>query len=52
MLPDPDLSTHFTDRFMERPSSVDLLLAVNAWYKPYPFALAPFWRRAAAEALK
>ena len=38
-LPDPDLSTHFTDSFMERPSSVDLLLAVDAWYKPYPTPL-------------
>lgn len=39
-LPDPDLSTHFTDRFMERPSSVDLLLAVDTWYKPFPAPLA------------
>ncbi len=38
--PDPDLGQHFTDAFMERPSSVDLLLAVDAWYRPYPARLA------------
>lgn len=38
-LPDPDLSEHFVDAFMDRPSHVDLLLAVDAWYKPHPTPL-------------
>lgn len=39
-LPDADLSEHFVDLFMDRPSHVDLLLAIDAWYKPYPLPLA------------
>lgn len=39
-LPDPDLSEHFVDVFMDRPNHVDLLLAIDAWYKPYPAPLA------------
>ena len=40
-LPDPDLSEHFVDAFMDRPNHVDLLLAIDAWYKPHPTPLAP-----------
>lgn len=39
-LPDPDLSEHFVNAFMERPSHVDLLLAMDTWYQPYPTPLA------------
>lgn len=39
-LPDPDLSQHFVDAFMDRPGHVDLLLAIDAWYKPHPTPLA------------
>lgn len=39
-LPDPDLSEHFVDAFMDRPNHVDLLLAIDAWYKPHPIPLA------------
>lgn len=35
-LPDPELSDYFVDEFMQRPNHVDLLLAIDAWYKPYP----------------
>ena len=38
-LPDPDLSSYFVDAFMDRPNHVDLLLAIDAWYKPYPAPL-------------
>lgn len=38
--PDPDLSEHLVNTFMDRPNHVDLLLAIDAWYKPYPAPLA------------
>ena len=38
-LPDPDLSEYFVNEFMDRPNHVDLLLAIDAWYKPYPTPL-------------
>lgn len=39
-LPDPDLSKYFVDAYMDRPDHVDLLLAIDAWYKPHPTPLA------------
>ncbi|GAB2884827.1 DUF2026 family protein [Paralcaligenes ginsengisoli] len=38
--PDPDLSEHFINALMDRPNHVDLLLAIDAWYKPHPAPLA------------
>lgn len=40
-LPDPALSEYFVDAFMDRPNHVDLLLAIDAWYKPHPIPLEP-----------
>ncbi len=39
-LPDQDLSEYFVNAFMDRPNHVDLLLAIDAWYKPHPTPLA------------
>jgi hypothetical protein len=39
-LPDPELSNYFVDEFMARPNHVDLLLAMDVWYKPHPTPLA------------
>jgi hypothetical protein len=38
--PDPELSKRFVDTFMDRPSHVDLLLAIDAWYTPHHTPLA------------
>lgn len=35
-MPDPDLTKEFINDFMENAGKVDLLQAIDVWYKPYP----------------